>query len=147
MGQSTDGILFYGIAYDDDLELPWEAEEFEGEELDWEDWYAVQAGVERPTIPYEESEKVHEIYWDQKRNALEDQPIEIGTHCSCEYPMVYIAPKAINLSASRGYPLELDLVNLQSRVTPEVDAQIKTFCELMGLPYSKPKWWLASLWC
>lgn len=133
MGVSTNAILFYGLLLpggdDDEGDIDsavaiedwideWQEEYLKRKNLDWKNDYSIQSTM------------------------MEDCPVEIGWHCSGDYPMHYLSPKDAGKSASRGYPEVVDSLE----VKPEWDGQIKEFCEVMGIRYSQPKWYLVSYW-
>lgn len=164
MGQSTDAILFYGYAWDDEDERPlWRyeggAEEHrddeEGDEdSDWEKRLAALHGVYEPTVPYGEelsdvitpARAQHRAYWEAKQKLVESYSIEIDTHCSGECPMWLIAVKATKVKAWRGDPQKIS-----GLVVPQgADEQLAHFLAKMGIPkppgQDAPAWWLVSDW-
>jgi len=139
MGVSTNAILFYGIAYDDDVEMPWE-----DEIMDPEDFYARARGAKIPTVEYEMDKRAHERFWDERRKLMRASGVEIGRHCSDRYPMLYLATRETEITAYRGFPKTVDPKGL---VPPkDADKKLKDFCETMGLPYRQPEWTLVSYW-
>lgn len=117
MGLSTDAILFYGFSLEED-----EQYEYEGEF----------------------DERDHDCYLGRLCDEMWNKPIHgcvLGTHCSCEYPIYYVAIQGTQTVAWRGYPKELG----QSLVA-EVGwkAKIKKFCKETGIKYRKPQWILVS---
>jgi hypothetical protein len=131
MGVSTDGILFYGIAYDEDG--LWEESKEWDYENDWEETFYIRTGT--PCYPKDgwfEAQKATKAKWG----------VEIGRHCSDECTMYYVALVSHNFSACRGYPEEITAEKMA--LPADADEKIKAFCELMGIPYEKPKWMLAS---
>lgn len=137
MGTSTDAVLFYGIHADEN-----EWEDFIGE--DWQETLASKFGVHEPQVPYEtpEQEMLFHDYWDKKDEICEKESCAIDFHCSGEYPMPYAFVRASKTEACRGYPEEISGLTVQ----PEWDQELKGFCELMGIPWTQPKWWLVSYW-
>lgn len=167
MGQSTNAILFYGYAWDDeDTRQLWryeggaeesvddDDEESDDHAGDWEDRWAALHGVDEPTEPYgEEPSGVetparlkHQAYWKAKSELVEACPIEIDTHCSCESPMWLVAVKATMTTAHRGFPARPNFI-----VPLGADEQLADFMAKMGIPKPKgqdaPAWWLVSDWC
>ena len=139
MGVSTDGMIFFGILLDDDV--------FDTED-DTDDWACMYArlaqGITCPDVEYEGNQEVFSEFWKKVREAVEHSLCSIGYHCSDSYPAPYVALSRANLNASRGYPEELDVEMF--KVTEEEIQAIKDFCEVLGVPYSTPKWYLASFW-
>ena len=83
-------------------------------------------------------------YWTKKRELIKACPVQIGTYCSCDFPMRYVSVKEGTYKVRRGFTCEIPN-GLTAK--PEWDKQIEDFCKLMDIPYSKPKWLLVSLWC
>ena len=102
MGVSTNGIAFYGFPieeWEDFDSTPWEKlaeEDPEGYYEDWDDYYAIKMGTT--------SNK-----WKEKRKLRDKCKCTIGTHCSCDYPMYFVAIKHTVTTAYRGYPKRLDI--------------------------------------
>src|SRR5215217_6023399 len=150
MGISTDGILFYGYHLPEGAEVPWDNEEhplYEHLEDQWDKWFAYKRGLE---IRYGESS----YSWDAICSLEESLPVEIGIHCSDQVPMYYIAVKGSVVTASRGYPENVDRMVVRS-VTHENsgwDKAIKDFVKEFEIPppgvdeASEIGWWLASYW-
>jgi hypothetical protein len=160
MGISSDGILFYGIPFDDGTEMPWES----GDSYqDCEDWLAeVFCGIAHPSAPYpevrevwdgkrhkperaltaaeEQAKKTYQEYWRAKHKAVAGLPFEFRIHCSFDYPMHYITVK--QYTNSRGYATEIESWELPDNA----DEILRDVCEKAELPFSQPKWWLVSLY-
>lgn len=137
MSTSTDAILFYGIHADEG--------EWDGfESARWEDALASKRGVPDPCTSYEteEEQRIQSEYWEKRRAICKAEPCALDIHCSyeCQMPFAYI--KASRITASRGYPEQVASLE----VNPEWDANLKVFCDLMGIPWQQPKWWLVSFW-
>jgi hypothetical protein len=135
MGVSTDGILFFGIAYEEDeidLEAMTEAAGMDTEEFDdgFADLYLFKIGA--PVDDY-----------DARIELSNAAVCEVGTYCSYDYPMYFACVKKGLYRVNRGYAAEIP-----DGIRAEADwaEQLKAFCALMGLPYRKPKWLLVSLW-
>lgn len=71
-----------------------------------------------------------------------DQPIELVSHCSGEHPMWMLVLKEPGYRAHRGYPSEIDPASLT--VPNDASATLRAACDKYGLPWSEPKWILAS---
>lgn len=172
MGTSTNAVLFYGYAWEDEKSNPWDDEDMDDEERDnagWEERYAFRMGVKPPSRPYPEREvpRTREngwdstpkdytpeeqgiideycAFWKKQRELAAESPVEVGSHCSCECPMPYVCIRASEVTAHRGDAIEIK--SLEAK--PEWDAQLKDFCKLMGIKVGnkKPRWWLVSMWC
>lgn len=152
MGQSTDGILFYGIAYGEELDMD-EISKFHGHDPDvgfdgdFETLYADKMGVVSPTEEYSRDDKAvqdkYVAYWNAKREINKQGGCEVGTYCSSDYPMYYACVKAGHYSVSRGD--ETEIPN-GLHFEPNWNQQLQDFCTLMGLPYKEPKWLMVSYW-
>lgn len=139
MGQSTDAILFYGYCWEDETSKPWEIgkDSEDEDDEDWEDRYARLKGLKRPSRPWEIIEE-HSAHWAAERELVAVLPVQIDTHCS------FVAVKASKTRAWRGSPMEITSLE----VKPEWDAQLREFCQLMGIDVGdqQPRWWLVSDW-
>ena len=193
MGTSTDAILLYGYAWDEESEKPWlrfddyEYEEYkELDDLDfedfllhrhkfqaddpWEEWgqilqdtFDIGPDESVPYDRYSEKEALYREWRDKNKDRLDkfykdkkdflkklQQDVELGRHCSGDYPMYYISIEEAHHQAGRGYPTELapeDLVvSVEKRA--EWDARLKAFCEMAGIEIpEKFGWFLVSYWC
>ena len=152
MGVSTDAILFYGIAYDDnentfDLEI---------ENGEWEDLllskvgmaddsglfnkegdYAMPEGKERKA-----AEKKRDDWHEKKTKYLDSLGVEVGIHCSIDYPMYRVVVCESEIRVPRGYIEHVTALD----VGEDWDDKIKYFCKLLGVKYKKPQWNLVSFW-
>lgn len=144
MGQSTNAILFFGIDLGEDAELPWLAEDSEHEEC--EEFLADKLVPNRPDCDYEGNEELFDVYWDKRHAVVKDLGCAVATHCSCDYPMHYIFLTGFRWIAKRGYPEEIVSRRLRE-VSPDDIEKLRKFCELLGIPWETPRWYLASDWC
>lgn len=130
MGISSDGILLYGLIWKDDR-TPWKEPtpaEFEKVGLDpegsegepeWEDLYEMRSG--------------------KKLGAC---PVDVGVHCSYSHKMWFVGIKETVVRADRGHPQQAKILT----VKPEWEAQLREFCEIMGIEWQTPAWWVASIY-
>jgi hypothetical protein len=150
MGVSTDGILFYGYWFEEGMEFPWS----DDEELDWESYVATRRGATYDA----ESPEYFEQY-QRQQEVIKSLPVTLGTHCSGEYPMWYLAIKASEQVARRGSPKSINPHamaafggNLPRLSTPSWNDQLIAFADEFKLPRpgqdgaSEIGWWLASYW-
>ena len=146
MGQSTNGILFYGILIDGD-----ECEcQFGEEDNEWEKVYAGMMGIHEPDEWLEGDEnnlKLWREYWSRRDENCKESPCIIDLHCSCDYPCHYIAIRETHMVAHRGYPKSLDDLSVSGETFKKWDQQLENFCSLMRIAWAEPNWYLASLWC
>lgn len=141
MGTSTDGILFYGFSVGEDEN----AEIIRG--MDGNGEYVVGSEDEEPD---EDAIWAHHFKLDPDPDKVEKvwrhkekHVIQIGTHCSYDYPMYYVAIRKSVLSASRGTPEKVDTLEIGK----DWDKQLKEFCDLWELePPNEFGWYLCSLW-
>jgi len=132
MGQSTNGLLYYGFTFcdpDEDGDPPW----------------ATEGGPPAPGVEYsDETRQQFHAYWDAKREFIKSTGITIVNHCSCDYPMYAIAAAESEHTAYRGSPERLgDILEAPSSWS----AKLFDVCEKLGLEWQDPQWELASLWC
>jgi hypothetical protein len=124
MGISSDGIFFYGMIWRDE-DNPWKEptpEELTKAKYGEPDW--------------------EELYEMRSKKKLSECPVELSIHCSFECGMPYLAVKETLVRASRGHP---ELVKVLT-VKPEWEGQLKEFCEIMGIEWRDPSWWVTSLY-
>lgn len=131
MGQSTDAILFWGIAYK------------EGQKVsdDVERDYANAKGL--PAVEWDENRR--EEYREYRKQVLDLAKASgclLGTHCSGNYPMHYAAVNASETTTHRGDVQEI--TSLQ--VGADWSQKLEDFCKTLDLPWQQPKWWLVSYW-
>ena len=146
MGISSDGIIFFGYCFEE--EIAWVGDEEPAAWADdgWESLYAAVRGVHPPEEEYsEENKALHHAYWEKKSEICKESSCEIDLHCSYDYGMHYICIRSTNKTASRGYPEKLDPKTFE--INPEWKAQLDEFCKLVGIkPEGEPSWWLTSLY-
>jgi hypothetical protein len=130
MGVSSDGLVFFGIliAAEGDIHGRIEEEKRAGPD-----------GEPNPgTLGW--------LVW----MGDEDGGCIIGTHCSGEYPMYFVALRASVVRAWRGRPVDLSnhaILRLgiyrDTRIWPGLIAE---FCRKWDIPHEEPRWYLASYW-
>lgn len=130
MGHHANAYLFYGIGFEEGTTL--------GEEsaYKWEDVYVRKAhGLTQGVLSLSD-------YWKQRDPLVKSSTCEVDTHCHCDYgiPFVYLRGTFTRSAQGDTTEVKLDLPCPKE----EADARIKAFCELMGLPYTQPKWLIAS---
>ncbi len=119
MGVSTDGEISFGYPCDDDTNLPWDDENYDGDIDEW--WHAVAGGED------------HKI------------PVELVNYCGIEYPMYAVTVPGIGASCSRGSPQVFDPAKLVA--TDEQIESLKAFLDKYEIEYSgEPQWLLTSYW-
>jgi hypothetical protein len=127
VGISSDGLVWFGVASDD------ESRPFD------EDVLASLAGIEpNEDGEYEEIEDLEEVVSE----TLGYYDCELVTHCSYDYPMYGIALKSLRFRAWRGYPMEFT----PKRPTKRQIEKLKQAMEAVGWEGNdEPGWQLASL--
>lgn len=151
MGVSTNGLLFFGVEFEEGFEFPWDAEEFEGDEEEW--WRSVGGWV-APFEPFDERGEYAEgftkgdprvgEYFDlqSKWESSHPMPIEIVNICSDDCPIYALAVAGAVTTARRGYPVRIVPAELVADPAP-----LLAFCEKYGIELeNEPRWLLASYW-
>lgn len=123
MGQSTDGLFWFGLASSDE---------------------GFPNGVEerlKSFVPEGKNFDDDPIGYADK--ALMKFGCQIVQHCSCEYPMYGVAVSSSRYMAWRGSPRNV----IPMHPNQEQTKLLKQACEAIGWPWSEPCFWLASNWC
>jgi len=156
MGQSTNAQLCYGIAFEEGTEFPWTDDKYA---FDIDDWWLDVQGF-KPTVEiYDEEgnwlngvsrdEETVNAYYNERaefRRTMKPLPVELVTHCSCDYQMHILAVKGTLITAIRGNPEEINPDKFWL-YQEDIDALLE-FCGDYGIEYETgPRWWLSSLWC
>lgn len=155
MGTSTNAILFYGYAWEDECDL------FEDREKDWEEILLGKRGVINPwgAFPKELSHysqkakaeiwiadrKVElDVWYKRKETVRGEFSCEIGSHCSGECPIPYVYVKESQLLAYRGSVVEVGNINIRESWNSSLDR----FLDALEIkkPHENPKWCLVSMW-
>lgn len=134
MGVSTDGILVFGIDFDEEFPL------YEGREddLDLDEIILRSANIDRA---------YYDDYDSYAKNAdaeLDRAGVELIYHCLESDPMYILAVRGAVIHARRGYPEEIKPEDLI--VTEKQMQKLKDFCDKYKLECSEPKWFLCSMW-
>lgn len=121
MSVSTDGILFFGYIdsgnYDDEDPL---FEALNAESFDeWE---------------------------PETAKFLKDIGVEIGQHCSDQYPLKFVCVTDSYQRAWRGYPQQIVMFDATEKKI-EWTERLKKLCDKLGVtPKKEPDFWLCSWW-
>ena len=129
MGTSTDAILVFGFALDEECEGSYNVPFMQGKD----DFGELLFKIDYPG---------HKLDYDIIQNLTQECPAELVMHCSLDYPMWIMAVNHTRKEANRGYPQEIPsdyLVVSQERI----DA-FKEFCDKIEVAYQEPKWLLVS---
>jgi len=141
MGQSTDGQISFGIALEEDTVFPWDEEDCH--EVGVEDWWMKVNGFVNPADYKDDSSQyfANKLEW-LKANPM---PVELVTHCHCEYPMYILAVPGTHIWNSRGCPKAFHSEELY--VSPQQIKILLDFCKQYEIEYEgKPHWYLTSMW-
>jgi len=153
---STNGQICFGVILDEDNELPWDAEDFDGDIDYW--WTFAVLGLKRSFEMFtpdgdwiggkEWPKDKSDQYYQERRDFEENNPklpVELINYCSDEYPMYILAISETCYGARRGYPEKIIPVDLS--VTNEQIAQLFDFCKTYGVKFEgEPAWYLSSYW-
>jgi hypothetical protein len=150
MGTSTDGLIFFGWAFDEGHEFPWS----EQDEDDPEEWWRNINGYKPPFQLYDErgeypngempTDAQLKTYYDLQRcwDQQHPLPFELVNYCYHDNPMWALAVPRSVLRAHRGFPLSFDPQRLSADATG-----LRQFCEKHGIELAgEPQWYLASYW-
>jgi len=161
MGVSTDAILFFGALIPDKdedpyLPYPWDHDEDDEKgETDWQDLLAEKHGVAYPThlaklkdwTPEQQDE--YRAYSKKRSEIVSALGCRLGSHCSSECPMYYVAVADRVFRAHRGYGVEIEPERM---VVPQRDVEkVKRFLIELGYTAEQVEhwrigWWLVSDW-
>lgn len=110
MGVSTDGLISYGIFYEEGYEFPWGDDDID----EW--WLYTVCGYKNPFELYNAvggwlygvqppTEKAN-AYYAAKSEFFKAHPlpVELRNYCSADYPAWALVVPGTTISASRGYP-------------------------------------------
>lgn len=160
MGQSTDGIICYGVDLGE--ELPWVANEevwgkleehgFGPDDCDDEVMAYLLGG-----LPMFKSDLVsgtdewgveYTAYYKERDRILKDFGVTLVRHCSGECPMYILAMTSTVKEASRGTPEELDIPSMMSApCMPYAISGMEEAMQKIGVTGEfNPKWLLCSMW-
>lgn len=152
MGQSTNGQICFGIAFEEGFEFPWEDKDLDDFWLEdvlgfkhsfqlWDAEGEYIGGIK----PSEERIDAYFAERDAFRNQHGDCPFALVNVCSGDYPQYILAIKRSCMTANRGYPKKFDPMNLT--VTKEEIESLIDFCHKQGITCeSEPAWYLSSYW-
>lgn len=155
MGTSTNGQICYGIVIgeDEDQELPWNDEKYEG---DIDEWWLIEACGYKPSVELyddagnylngrEPTKEETSRYFEERREFEKAHPLPVVlvNYCSGDYPMYAIATPSSVITANRGNPT-LFVPSLLDVAREEAEA-LQRFCAEHGIE-GTPQWMLTSYW-
>lgn len=148
MGRSAKAILFYGFCWTEETDSPWNIgfkyNQWDEKEEDWKERYASRSGVTPPAEVKPYPTKPYQKYFNAKLDLIDALPVGIDFHCDVDCRMPFVFVKNSRLSNYGG-----DMTEITSlEVKPEWEAQLREFCEFMGIDVKdmKPTWWMVSYW-
>lgn len=149
MGQSTDGILTFGIDLGEYKNFM-STKDVDGDySYDWDEFLYSISGIEK-------------YNFIKLRDFEESLGIELIQYCSCDYPMYILSVPGTTTIVSRGYVEEINPTEMT--ISPKQIAALKSFWdkyidverpdndeddEYYEDPpeWVEPKWLLVSNWC
>ena len=149
MGISSNGLIAFGIPFEEGFQFPWN----EKNEGDIEAWWLDVCGFKPTLYPFTDEGEYIKGYTDKmgndyfaEKHAFQKEhplPIELQNYCHGDYPMYMLCIEDSVIRASRGFPNELNPENLTAK---EDWAKILTdFCKKHEIEIpSEPKWYLFS---
>lgn len=139
MGQSTDGILFYGV----ELGEPYEVNTVSDEEWIYNHWNWSNRYAERKGMVRKEGES-REAFYDRKTKTIKASGCTVDTHCHSDYPKLYVFVK--KFTAYRGSVIDLSAEAFVP--PPDAEEKLRAFFEVMGLVFDPTHvgWHLVSYW-
>ena len=164
MGVSTDAILFYGLAWEDELDLLARHVKVD-RALEWEEVVARKRGHRNPwddldstTGSYEECRKrvddwdaanrvAIDAWFDTKAAINAEFGVDIDWHCSDDCRMPYLFVASTRVRAYRGTVVVVDATSLF--VLSEWADMLKRFADELEIDVSEakgPGWLLVSHW-
>lgn len=175
MGVSTNAVLFYGYCWGEESELFERPMNRRGELMEWPEIILQRRGVKNPwdDAPADLDEYLPRETYDQqqarakawtdahraeldawyaaKRAVEAEFEVEIGSHCSGECSMPYLAVTDQPIVATRGNPEEIDIDRLILDSTGPATIwtqKLDRFIAEFGIekPHPAPKWWMVSYW-
>lgn len=147
MGGDPRGMVFYGFALIDEKGKPvepWGAAGGSATFLGWEERYLKAKGGAEYDVPANANYLGRDWEnWRQESGALIDA-------CSVDVQLAgydgnLVSCVVIKKTFVEAYWAEIKpLKTLETK--PEWDSQLREWCELLGVPYLKPGWFVASLY-
>lgn len=154
MGQSTNGIICFGVPCEEGTEFPWDDEGFDGDIVEW--WRAINGftDIHSPFTALgdyspgwsRDDPRLTEYYEHRARWLAEHPvPVELENYCSGDYPMYAITVPWLGMRCYRGYPETFDPRSLVA--TDRQVEDLKAFMVKHGINGDgEPRWLLISYW-
>lgn len=152
MGMDCYGILYYGFPLEQDAgdtEFPkWAYDEDGDLDLDrWSDIYLKSIGYDETGYSFdpkryrEDADYAAEIrkIWDTRSQLLKQSGVAVA-RSGYDGNLVHFV-FTLKVSSEWGQMIPIDMT-----VQPQWEDQLKKFCEVTGIPYQQPQWYLTSKW-
>lgn len=110
MGISTNAYIGYGIAFEEDIEFPWETGDIGSW---WREWCGFKPSVDIYTPEGNYVEGItgaeRDRYWEERTEWDKNNPVPVEecNYCSGDYPMYALIVPGSRLTANRGYPMKI----------------------------------------
>jgi len=148
MGVSTDGILCFGIFFDEQHIFPWNKGDYHG---DHEQWWRDNNDF-NPSIKFDdcETDAQYDKFFDECRkwDKKHPCPFEPVNYCSNDCDMYILIVPESQIVASRGYPEKIKPEKL--KVPEKKIKRLIDFCKKYKIRYTRkktdPQWYLCSYW-
>lgn len=146
MGRDPRAMLFYGIAYNEDDELPEDISDKE-----WEFTHAArQAAVPQPSAEWDHEraakDSEYDKEWDDWRTRCDEwekEQCDLRIRGSCGDPQSIVYVNESYKSVEWDETLEVS-TDRPEQEWQKWDEKLKAYCDALGLPWRKPAWLLAS---
>ena len=154
MGVSTDGQICCGVLLEEEIELPWDADQWDGDIDAW--WRDINGfkhsrevfDADGHYLPGFSRQSDLDWYYGEERDWDELHgrvPVELVNACSAEYPIWIVALPGSCHVARRGDPEKFDPTELCVEAT--VTAVLTDFLDRFGIEYDgAAAWYLSSYW-
>lgn len=149
MSVSTNGQIFFGVAFAEDFEFPWG-------EVDLEDWWCTENGYKsfmkiyntdgNYVFPRPSATDIEQYYQERKKfDESHPLPIELVNYCSSEYPMWALAVPGTLKTNYRGEAVSFAPWDLN--VNPIKFESFEAFCWKYKIDFPQSlSWLLTSYW-
>lgn len=133
MGNSTDGMLCYGVKAEEGYEFPWDEWSEEDNDLVYEDpehWWLDVTGFHQKHLETLKNQG-HDAWFEKMQEHKKSLPFELVNYCSMDCPAYIVAAKGSVITANRGYPVELDIEEI-ARTKDEIDMGLNEEVVMLG---------------
>ena len=154
MGQSTDGVISFGVTCEEDTEFPWDKGDCEEDLVAW--WRELQGfkDIHHPWTPegnfaegWSEGDPRFAEYFAHRNQWLKAHPlpVHLENYCSGDCPMYAIVAPGTVRRCTRGYPETFVPSDLS--VTGAQRDDLLAFLRKHQIEhYGDPRWLLTSYW-